>query len=306
MQPALWERYQNQVKEWESAVSKAHNFSNGCKEGLPEKPPMFAFCLKPRGLEAPNNSKQRSQRRFIVLGHHSGVFGDSEGLQITGNSSALIYGRSNFIVTLLPVFLSFQILFLPAGRKLNGFVVGDEKGFVTDKSYSSSDVSPLLQTSTKLSPTDAVGPGILSMSSDWSERNQYSKLHWNKTKKVRMNPPPRSSQMASMEFNQRVMGMRNGAYRLNIGLSEWHSPKSCELDGFQRKNKSQSGGPDFDEFKLRDASGAAQHALNMAKLKRERANRLLIKADHALQKAVIALMTAEALKVSVKDSDGDG
>ncbi|XXG46745.1 hypothetical protein AAC387_Pa02g1512 [Persea americana] len=279
LQPALWERYHDQVKEWESAMSKKHNFSDGYKEKvvLSEKPPMFAFCLRPRGLEAPNKgTKQRSQRKFMVLGHHSGVlFGDTDGLQITG-------------------------------RKLNGFAVGDEKALVTDRSYVSSDVSPLLQTLMKLSPSDAVGPGIPSVTSDWSERNQYSGLHRNKMTRVGTNLSARSSQMASIQSNQRVMGMRNGAGRLNIGSSEWHSPKSWELDGFQRKSKNHFGGPDFDEFRLRDASGAAQHALNMAKLKRERAYRLFIKADNAVHKAVIALMTAEALKVSGKDSNGEG
>ena len=52
-----------------------------------KKPPMFAFCLRPRGLEAPNNLlKQRSQKKFISTGrlsafareqarfHPSGIF----------------------------------------------------------------------------------------------------------------------------------------------------------------------------------------------------------------------------------------
>lgn len=86
-QPPLWERYQHQVKEWEQAVARATAVSSaGCKENLlKERPPMLAFCLKPRGLEVPNKgSKQRSQRRFPVSGHSQAVSGDQEGSHTFG------------------------------------------------------------------------------------------------------------------------------------------------------------------------------------------------------------------------------
>lgn len=67
-QPALWEVYQKQLKEWESSMSRMQNLNNGCAI---KKPQMFAFCLRPRGLEAPNKSlKQRSQRKFVSKGCH--------------------------------------------------------------------------------------------------------------------------------------------------------------------------------------------------------------------------------------------
>lgn len=113
MQPALWERYHDQVKEWESAMSRKHNFSDGYKEKVvvSEKPPMFAFCLRPRGLEAPNKgTKQRSQRKFMVLGHHSGVFGDTDGLQITGNFSAFYFVTVQISRYFLSMFLSLHFV----------------------------------------------------------------------------------------------------------------------------------------------------------------------------------------------------
>lgn len=67
-------------------MSRTQNSSDGCNEKvtLVEKPPMFAFCLRPRGLEVPNKgTKQRPQRKFTVLGHHGGVSRDS----VNGNSS---------------------------------------------------------------------------------------------------------------------------------------------------------------------------------------------------------------------------
>lgn len=55
--------------------------SNGCldKAATLEKPPMFAFCLKPRGLEVMNRgSKQRSQKKFSVSGHTHSFLGDQD------------------------------------------------------------------------------------------------------------------------------------------------------------------------------------------------------------------------------------
>ena len=62
--------------------------SNGSSDKVPaiEKPPMFAFCLKPRGLEVPNKgSNQRSQRKISVSGQSNPAFGDHEGCHSFGN-----------------------------------------------------------------------------------------------------------------------------------------------------------------------------------------------------------------------------
>jgi hypothetical protein len=88
-QPPLWERYQQEVKEWELAMTKINtNLPIGCQEKAApiEKPPMFAFCMKPRGLEVPNKgSKQRSQRKFSVSGHSNAIVGDQDGFLAFGN-----------------------------------------------------------------------------------------------------------------------------------------------------------------------------------------------------------------------------
>lgn len=75
-------------------------------------------------------------------------------------------------------------------------------------------------------------------------------------------------------------------------------------DGAQKHGIEQLDGSDHDEFRLRDAASAAQHARSIAKLKRERAQKLLYKADVAIHRAVVALMTAEAKKAS-EDAVGD-
>ncbi|KAJ7548293.1 hypothetical protein O6H91_07G005900 [Diphasiastrum complanatum] len=68
-QPAPWERYQKQLQEWEAKVKSiqqdldlAHKLSPAA---LPQRPPWFAFCLRPRGLEVLNKvQKQRSQKKL--------------------------------------------------------------------------------------------------------------------------------------------------------------------------------------------------------------------------------------------------
>lgn len=290
LQPPLWERYQHLVKEWELSVNKTNGaFSNGGhgKAAPNEKPPMFAFCLKPRGLEVPNKgSKQRSQRRFSV----------------SGQSHADHDGYHSF------------------GRRMNGFAYGDEKVVYQGHSHSHdySDTSPLVHTQTRVfSPRDASNVGYFSMSSDGIEKNHHPHHHpkFNRTKSKKIStflpsPPHTASPSPSSSYNQRtIIGKRNGGVqRWNTGIPEWPSQKNFnhQPEMSQRHFVEQLDSCDFDEFRLRDASSAAQHALNMAKLKRENAQRLLYRADISIHKAVVALMTAEAIKASSEDINGDG
>ncbi|KAF8400757.1 hypothetical protein HHK36_014057 [Tetracentron sinense] len=277
-QPPLWERYQQQVKDWELAMIKT-NISNGCKEmtALVEKPPMFAFCLRPRGLEVHNKgSKQRYQRKFLAGWHNNVLSRDHDDLH-------------------------------DFGRKLNGFAFEEENIVVPGHNHESLDASPWLQTSTRvLSPRDALSTGYLSMSSDGSERNQHRKLHRNKSKKMGTCLSPSDSKMMAVSYNQKITGQRNGACRLNLGLPEWPSQKHYQPEGSHRLRIKHLDGSDFDEFRLRDASSASQHASNMAKLKREKAQRLLYRADLAIHKAVVALLNAEVIKASSESSTDDG
>lgn len=87
MQPPLWEKYQQQVKEWEQVMAKSNvPFSSGSQEKplTIEKPPMFAFCLKPRGLELPHRgTKQRSQKKLPVGALSNGI-GDGDAFHSLG------------------------------------------------------------------------------------------------------------------------------------------------------------------------------------------------------------------------------
>ncbi|KAJ0961486.1 hypothetical protein J5N97_001990 [Dioscorea zingiberensis] len=269
-QPPLWECYQQQLKQWEAAMSKMHNSSDGSQDKgcLIEKPAMFAFCLRPRGLEVPNKfSKQRSHKKFIYSGHHNSFAKEQDGLH------------------------AFD-------RKLNGTSAGGEKDLViTIPTYESSDSFHSRHASSSFSPMDSRKMGFL-MTNDASERSQFPVLYRNNSKKMGLLASNRDILMLPSPHNQKVK--RNSVSRWSADMSEWSSRMDSHFDGSQRHRA------DIDEFRLRDASSAAQHASNMAKLKKEKAQRLLHKANLALHKATVALITAEAIKASEKDLSGDG
>ncbi|XP_038992914.1 uncharacterized protein LOC120116510 [Hibiscus syriacus] len=268
LQLPLWERYQQQLRGWEQAMSKGNSKSI-------EKPPMFAFCMKPRGLELPNKgSKHRSQRKISVSGQNQHALGDHEGCH------------------------SF-------GRRSNGFLFGDEKFLYHAHNYDSLEYSPLSQVSPRLfSPRDVGSMGYFPMGSDRFDKNHLHKLQRSKSKKYGTFLPSNEAQMVD-SYNQRLIGKRNGIHRWNSDFLQWPSQRHYLPDGFQRQGPEQWDNSDIDEFTLHDASSAAQHALKMAKFKREKSQRLLFRADLAIHKAVVALMTAEAIKESSKDLNGD-
>ncbi|KAI9106910.1 hypothetical protein K1719_022438 [Acacia pycnantha] len=275
-QPPMRERYQQQLKEWEVAITKNNiPTPNGCldKAATLEKPPMFAFCLKPRGLEVMNKgSNQRSQKKFSVSGH-----------------------THNFLID--------QDSFHAFGRRQNGFAFGDEK--FSYPGYDSMDDSPLPQTSPRVfSPRGAASMAYYATNRDGFDRNIVPKFHHSKSKKFRSLMYHNDSQMMA-SFNQRMSGKRNGVHRWNMGYYGSPSRREYLVDGPYGHEIEQLDGSDLEEFRLHDPSGAAQHAHKMAKLKRERAQRLLHRADLAIHKAVVALMTAEAMKASeYPNSDG--
>lgn len=307
----MWERYQQQLKEWEVAVTKRNNnFSNGClnKVATLEKPAMFAFCLKPRGLESQSQNKgfkHRSQKRISVSGHTNSI-PDHDGFHTIGKYlvSELI---SLVIITPQKLIMNFLLTFncFNSGRRPYGFAYGDERFVYPGHGYDYLDDSPLSRTSPRVfSPRDNGNMRYYSMSNDGYYRNHISKLQRSKSKKVGSfmyhNDP---QMMASYSQRMSASEKRNGV-RWNMVNNDLPGHREYPLDGSQKHGIEQLDGSDHDEFRLRDASNAAKHARHMAKLKRERAQRLLYRADIAIHKAVSALMTAEAMKAS-EDSVGD-
>ncbi|KAJ4846207.1 hypothetical protein Tsubulata_034734 [Turnera subulata] len=278
LQPPLWERYQQQVKEWEQAMKSNPALLNGCHEKFPhaEKPPMFAFCLKPRGLEVPNKgSKQRSQKKFSVSGQANALSGDHDGYHAYG-------------------------------RRLNGLSNGDEKGGYPGYNCEPLDDSPLpLMSPRVFSQLDTGGMGYFSTNGDRYDRNHIHKFHTSKSKRLGMSVSPNGTRMGA-SYSQKMFEQRNGNRRWNMAFSDWPSQRQQHLDWSMRHGPERLDDSDLDEFRYLDASGVAKHARTVAKRKREDAQKLLCRADVAIHRAVVALMTAEAMRASSEDLNGDG
>jgi hypothetical protein len=199
-----------------------------------------------------------------------------------------------------------HITFVFIGRRINGFASGDEKTIYSVHNNESFDDSPLPQISPRVfSPRDAYGRAYVSLTGDGYDRNNLHKLCRTKSKKLGTFVSPYDVQMAT-SYNHRMLDQRNGFRHWNLGFSDWPSQRHHQTDGYARHGREQLNDSGLDELRLREASGAAKHALNVAKLKRHRAQRLLYRADLAIHKAVVALMNAEAIKASSEDINVDG
>ncbi|KAF8080571.1 hypothetical protein N665_0934s0012 [Sinapis alba] len=247
LQPPLWEKYQRELKNWELVMSKAstpNSYGPQKKESPMEKPAMFAFCFKPRGLEVKHRgTKHRTQKKISVYAQHSNTaLGDYDAY----NSS---------------------------GRRSAGYA-GDERFLYSNHNYEHLDEFPATH-----SPRD-LGMGYFSTGGNGYHRNHQNKF-------------------------QRINGKRKARERWNGGYSEspCYSKGSQPLDGEELHNNNST---DIDERKLRDAAGAARRACALAKVKRERAERLRYIADLAIQKAAAALLCAEAVKASSVDQSRNG
>ena len=160
-----------------------------------------------------------------------------------------------------------------SGRRTNG--PGDERALVVSiPSYESSDSYH---------------------SNDGSERFQSPELPRSNSKKRWAFPSPRDPQV--MPFSQNKRLKKNGMDPWSPRIHEPSSMSQIQRDGLRRNRAC------IDEFKLRDASSAANHALSMARMKREKAQWLIHKADLALHKATVALMVAGAMKESKEEKD---
>ncbi|KAL8110001.1 uncharacterized protein LOC141672037 [Apium graveolens] len=84
LQPPSWERYHVKLQEWNRLTTEGKSIAEcGDKVKAPnvEKPVMFAFCLKPRGLKVPKNgSKCRSQKKLHDSGHRHANIGEQGGV----------------------------------------------------------------------------------------------------------------------------------------------------------------------------------------------------------------------------------
>ncbi|KAI5421349.1 hypothetical protein KIW84_044967 [Lathyrus oleraceus] len=244
-QMPMWERYQQQLKEWEVAVTKNNISSNGCldKGATLEKPPMFAFCLKPRGLESQNKGlKHRSQEKISVSGH----------------SNRLRYHDS----------------YQTNGRRPNGSAFSDER--YPGHSYDSLDDSPLPMTSPRVfSQRDTASMKYYSMSNNVYYRNHMQKLNRSKSKKLGSFMHNNDSHTpASYSPRLPASSAKRNEVRSNIVKYDIPGHRKYVPDSPQKQWIEQLNASDLEEFRRRDLVNAAQRARKIAKLKRERAKKI--------------------------------
>uniref|UniRef100_A0A0A9G6W8 Enhancer of polycomb-like protein n=1 Tax=Arundo donax TaxID=35708 RepID=A0A0A9G6W8_ARUDO len=254
-QSAMWKIYEQQLQDWESIVYRMQGSSNGYQEKkLPPKPALFAFCLRPRGLQIPyKGPKQRSHKKLMSSGCHS--------------------------------FSREQEGFYRPGRRYNEYVGDGRTSELYDSGslYSPTGYSPRFSMRTD-SPR----------AFDVSERSSTPRY-------FRINSAKRSASFAFPEDHQPSPSFRHQKVKRGVP-DHWNTA----IHDWQDSRSSQCHRVDIEELKLRDAASAAQHAATMAKLKRERAHCLMHKADLALHKATVALMIADAIKSSNRDTSWDG
>jgi hypothetical protein len=68
----MWMIYEQQLHNWESTVYRMQGSNVYQDKKLPPKPALFAFCLRPRGLQIANKGpKQRSHKKLMSSGCHT-------------------------------------------------------------------------------------------------------------------------------------------------------------------------------------------------------------------------------------------
>lgn len=88
-------------------MSKMPSLPDGSqeKECPIKKPPMYAFCLRPRGLEVPNKLlRQRSHKKFVSTVSHSSYGREQDGFYSSG-----IYYPFHITLILFPCPFSFFV-----------------------------------------------------------------------------------------------------------------------------------------------------------------------------------------------------
>ncbi|XP_051129988.1 uncharacterized protein LOC127250651 [Andrographis paniculata] len=268
LQPPLWEKYQQQMKEWESSVGRGNLAVTTAgipgKAPVPEKPAMFAFCLKPRGLEIRNKSfKQRSNRKYPVSAAHLHPGSGNHG---------------NFYIY---------------GRRSNANTYDGKKALYRTGMHEPSDISPLPPSVRLLSPRDA----HFTLSAAVSVASPSPRVYRAKRRKHGRHPATDVQQTSS---SRRKKGRKGGA---NMGLPDSASPMDLytERPGFENMIN-----PDnLNECRLRDASAAARYAQEVAKHKRHKAQIMFEQADIALQRATAVMLTADAIKFATDSANGD-
>ncbi|XP_057849423.2 uncharacterized protein LOC131060263 [Cryptomeria japonica] len=286
-QPASWERYQQQIKEWESQMNELQNSPTANKQQPNlERPPMFAFCLKPRGLEVPNKTqKQRSHRKF------------NAGQQIT------LRDQENVICT--------------ASRRHNGISIGEDTssealGIFQHSSPSEIDTYSQPTSFGAVSSEATTQVDFMDVRFKMNKEHQQKQKMKRKAKKMKVfvaSKDPQQEGTSHCELVQLDHRKEPVSYGWDTSACDQQNVTSCAVSNYNLSSLNPThpqAGSDFDaELRVQEAENAACTAAEVAAAKRARAERLLQKADLVAHKAVVAVVIAETIQASERDRQGE-
>lgn len=283
-QPASWERYQQQIKEWESQISELQNSPASNKQPfMLERPSLFAFCLKPRGLEIPNKTqKQRPHRKF------------NAGKQIT--------------------LRDHESGICPATRKQGGMSIGEDNssdalGYVYSSSPPHIDIhsqpgstgTVSLEAATQLDSMD-----FRFEMNNTCQQKQKMKLSQKKSKRMKMSEASKDVQrgrISHFDSHHRKQYVSHSSE--TASGDQWNDFGTLPKYNLPSVNSRHAPAYDFDaELRVQEATNATRDAAELAAVKRAKAQRLLQKADLAIHRAAVAVVTAEAIRAAERNAQG--
>ncbi|KAL2609279.1 hypothetical protein R1flu_027852 [Riccia fluitans] len=309
-QPAPWQQYQKLLEDWQATVNQLQQESPTANkqllQSLCKRPPLFAFCLRPRGLENRNKmQRQRSQRKqglggsssrqWTWAGPASDFFLDSPSKRSANleSSSGSFYGSRKYSRQRLeesinyadPVLVDLTDSFnaLAGGE---GFTSSGGAGQVIPTggggTHSQVDSCPLIRVERQ--PTT----------------RPYKKKPGRKARKMRLLASAEESRRKRQlrahhgHVNERFLDVVRSSHSLSqFGDAVIDTPSTSALS-FPHTDSEDA---DLEAIAIEKAA-EAKMARETATAKRARAQALYAVADAAMHKAVAAVIAADAIHAS--------
>ncbi|BBN19262.1 hypothetical protein MPTK1_8g09190 [Marchantia polymorpha subsp. ruderalis] len=309
-QPAPWEQYQRLLEDWQMKVNQLQEDSPTANkqqlQSMCKRPPLFAFCLRPRGLENRNKmQKQRSQRKqglggsssrqWTLAGPASDFFLDSPSKRPTHfeSSSGPLYGSRKYGRQRISEDTYTESMAVDLSESFNA--LASAEGFIS--STFSEQVMPI---GVGVTFSHAESSPVARTERTTTTRPHKKKKAGRKARKMRL--------LASAEESKRKRQLRaqQGHVKERF-LDMVHSPHSLsqfvqpsvDTPSTSTLSFPQTDSEDVDLEAVAIAKAAeAKRAREEATAKRLRAQALYAVADAAMHKAVAAVIAADAIHAS--------
>ncbi|KAF3326961.1 Enhancer of polycomb-like protein [Carex littledalei] len=268
--PPLWMHYQKLLDEWEASVRKIKRAPHSALSKAPpaEKPPMFAFCLRPLSLQLECPQKK------LLPSSRSHVGSRKSGRRLSARAS-----RDRVA--------SVSRLNHPKRTGVPASQFSDNHQAVSYLSHNQTVLTGKRKRPASFDMPDRMNPTSLPSDNLGFLKEDVEEFEARDAQNAALH----AVNMARLK-RQKTQLLMQKADLASSDMPDRMNPTSLPSDnlGFLKE--------DVEEFKVRDAQNAALHAANMARLKREKAQLLMQKADLAMYKARYSLMIVDAIKSS--------